>query len=366
MTVPGRKGGMAVQERQTEEKSHLYDMRLEDLRRWVTGLGEPAYRAVQLFDWMYKKRVSDFEEMTNLPKAFRAVLRERAELQTLEEVTRQVSKKDGTTKFLFRLRDGSTVEAVLMRHDYGNSVCVSTQVGCRMGCAFCASTIGGLVRNVTAGEMVEQLLACQRLLDGEGGRVSSVVLMGSGEPLENYDASLRFVDIITSPEGLRIGGRHITLSTSGLVPAIRKLAKERRPLTLAVSLHAPNDELRTSLMPINRAYPLARLMEACREYWQETGRRLTFEYALLGGINDQLVHARELAELLRGLPCHVNLIPVNEVPERRFARTPKHLVRAFREELEKQGIPCTVRREMGSDIAAACGQLRAGHAAIEV
>ncbi|MDI3257166.1 MAG: 23S rRNA (adenine(2503)-C(2))-methyltransferase RlmN [Kyrpidia sp.] len=340
---------------------HLYGLRPDELRAWLEEKGEPGYRAAQLFDWMYKKRVTGVEAMTNLPKSLRALLRERTRLTTMEELTRQVSKKDGTTKFLFRLFDGSTVETVLMRHSYGNSVCVSTQVGCHMGCAFCASTLGGLVRNLTAGEMMEQVLACQRLLDAEGGRVSSVVLMGSGEPLENYEATVRFMDLVSAEEGLRIGQRHITVSTSGLVPAIRRLAKERRQITLAVSLHAPNDEVRGRLMPINRAYPIAKLLEACREYWEETGRRVTFEYALIGGVNDRLDQARELAGRLRGLPCHVNLIPVNYVPERRFERTPREQVQAFRKELERRGISCTVRREMGADIAAACGQLRAGH-----
>lgn len=360
------KGGPSVKTAERDDAAkHLYNARLAELEGWMEEMGEPAYRARQLFDWMYKKRVTTFEAMTNLPKRLRGLLAEQVRLATMEEVTRQVSKKDGTTKFLFRLHDGSTVETVLMRHHYGNSVCVSTQVGCHMGCAFCASTLGGLVRNLTAGEMVEQVLACQRLLDAEEGRVSSVVLMGSGEPLENYEASLRFIDIITADEGLRIGQRHITLSTSGLVPAIKRLAKEHRQITLAVSLHAPNDEVRSALMPINRAYPIAKLMEACREYWEETGRRLTFEYALIGGVNDRLDHARELAELLRDLPCHVNLIPVNHVPERRFERTPKSQIRAFQQELIRRGISCTVRREMGSDIAAACGQLRAGHMVVE-
>lgn len=362
----GLKGGSAVTEQNTQSKGrepwiHLYGLTLAELRTWLEEQGEPGYRAAQLFDWMYKKRVTSVDAMTNLPKALRNVLRERARLGTMEELTRQVSKKDGTTKFLFRLFDGATVETVLMRHSYGHSVCVSSQVGCHMGCQFCASTLGGLVRNLEAGEMVEQVLACQRMLDQQGQRVSSVVVMGSGEPLENYGATLRFIRLITADEGLRIGQRHITVSTSGMVPAIRKLAEERLQITLAVSLHASNDEVRSRLMPINRAYPIAVLLEACREYWEKTGRRLTFEYALIGGINDRLDQADELADRLRGLPCHVNLIPVNYVPERRFDRTPRRQVEAFRERLERHGISCTVRREMGADIAAACGQLRAGY-----
>ncbi|MCL6636519.1 MAG: 23S rRNA (adenine(2503)-C(2))-methyltransferase RlmN [Alicyclobacillus sp.] len=342
---------------------HLYDMRSSELAAWLESLGEPRYRGKQVFQWLYQRRVRSVAEMTNLPKALRQRLADQAVLATAREVTRQVSQVDGTVKFLLGWPDGVTVETVLMRHDYGNSVCVSTQVGCKMGCAFCASTLGGMIRQMTAGEMVEQLLASQRLLDATDERVSSVVLMGSGEPMDNYDQAMKFIDIIRDPDGLNIGQRHITLSTVGLVPGIVRLADEGRPITLAVSLHAPTDELRSALMPVNKAYPIAKLLEACQYYYRKTGKRISFEYALIGGKNDALEHARQLAELLRGLPCHVNLIPVNYVPERNFQRTPKAQVQAFLQELRRLGVNATVRREMGHDIAAACGQLRAEHAA---
>ncbi|MBX6352229.1 MAG: 23S rRNA (adenine(2503)-C(2))-methyltransferase RlmN [Thermoflavifilum sp.] len=338
---------------------HLYDMRSDEMAAWFEELGEPRYRARQVFEWLYQKRALTFDEMTNLPKTLRGRLSEVAEITTSREITRQVSKVDGTTKFLLGWPDDVTVETVLMRHDYGNSVCVSTQVGCKMGCTFCASTLGGMIRQMTAGEMVEQLMYSQRLLDATDERVSSVVLMGSGEPMDNYDASMKFIDIIHDPHGLNIGQRHITISTVGLVPGIIRLADEGRPITLAVSLHAPNDELRSAMMPVNKAYPIAKLMEACRYYCRKTGKRISFEYALVGGKNDRLEHARELAALLEGIPSHVNLIPVNYVPERGYERTPADQIQAFLRELKSLGVNATIRREMGHDIAAACGQLRA-------
>lgn len=342
----------------TESKKQLYDMKLEEMERWVAELGQPKFRAKQIFNWMYKKRATSIDDMTDLPASFREELKQQAVLATMKEVTRQVSK-DGTIKILLELHDKSTVETVLMPHNYGNSVCVSSQVGCRMGCTFCASTLGGLVRNLTAGEIVEQTMFFQRMLDERGERVSSIVLMGSGEPLENYDAAMKFIDVISAPETLNIGTRHITVSTSGLVPAIRRLADEKRQITLAISLHSPFDDLRSSMMPVNRAWNIAQLIDACRYYWDQTGRRLTFEYALIGGVNDDLKHARALADLLDDLPCHVNLIPVNYVPERNYQRTPKDEIRAFQNELNRLGINATVRREKGHDISAACGQLRA-------
>jgi 23S rRNA (adenine2503-C2)-methyltransferase len=342
----------------TEPKKQLYDMKLEDLERWVTELGQPKFRAKQIFNWIYKKRATSIDDMTDLPASFREELKQKAVLATMKEVTRQVSK-DGTIKILLELHDKSTVETVLMPHNYGNSVCVSSQVGCRMGCTFCASTLGGLIRNLTAGEIVEQTMFFQRMLDDQGDRVSSIVLMGSGEPLENYDAAMKFIDMISAAETLNIGTRHITVSTSGLVPAIRRLADEKRQITLAISLHSPFDDLRSSMMPVNRAWNIAQLIDACRYYWDQTGRRLTFEYALIGGVNDDLKHAKALADLLGDLPCHVNLIPVNYVPERNYQRTPKDQIRAFQDELNQLGINATVRREKGHDISAACGQLRA-------
>lgn len=345
----------------------LYDMTLSQLQEWfVDTLQQPRYRALQLYHWLYQRRVVDFAQMTDLPKALREKLADVAEISTLREVTRQVSRLDKTTKFLFALSDGVTIETVIMRHDYGISVCVSTQVGCKMGCKFCASTLGGLIRHLRAGEIVEQLMLAQRLLDEEGLRVSSVVLMGSGEPLENYEAATTFIDIVTEAQGLKIGQRHITVSTVGLVPAIYKLADERRGITLAVSLHAADDETRSRMMPINKAYDIASLLEACHYYYERTGRRITFEYALIADHNDSVADAHKLAALLQSLPCHVNLIPVNYVPERDLKRTAPAQIRTFAEELNAMGIPATVRREMGGDIAAACGQLRAEHSPAEI
>ncbi|WDL97413.1 23S rRNA (adenine(2503)-C(2))-methyltransferase RlmN [Alicyclobacillus sp. ALC3] len=341
---------------------HLYDLRKSELVAWLKERGEPSYRALQLFGWLYQKRVQSFDEMTNLPKKLRQELETEGQTATSEAVLRQVSKIDGTVKFLLRWSDAVTVETVLMRHDYGNSVCVSTQVGCKMGCTFCASTLGGMIRQMTAGEMVEQLLYSQRLLDETNERVSSVVLMGSGEPMDNYDEAMKFIDIINDPSGLNIGQRHITISTVGMVPGIIRLADDGRPITLAVSLHAANDQLRSSMMPVNKAYPLAKLMDACHYYCQKTGRRISFEYALVGGKNDSLDDARELAALIADLPSHVNLIPVNYVPERNYTRTPVEQIDAFAAELRRLGVNATIRREMGHDISAACGQLRAEHA----
>lgn len=350
-----------------EAKVSLYGMTLAQMEQWLTdSLGQPKYRALQIFHWLYKRRVTEFAAMTDLPERLRDQLATMAKFSTLQEVTRQVSKLDGTVKFLFSLADGVTIETVIMRHDYGISVCVSTQVGCKMGCKFCASTLGGLIRHLTPGEIVEQLLTAQRLLDIEDQRVSSVVLMGSGEPLENYDASMKFIDIITDPEGLKIGQRHVTVSTVGMVPAIYKLADEMRGITLAVSLHAADDETRSRMMPINKAYDIASLLEACHYYYDRTGRRISFEYALIADHNDSLEDARKLAQLLSDLACHVNLIPINYVPERNLQRTSVSKIRAFADELNSLGVPATVRREMGSDIAAACGQLRAEHSRPEV
>jgi 23S rRNA (adenine2503-C2)-methyltransferase len=341
---------------------HLYNYTLPGLVAFLKEeFQEPAFRGRQVFEWLYRHRVTRVEDMTNLSKTLRSRLAETTQLSTSREITRQTSRVDGTIKFLLGFQDGVSVETVLMQHDYGHSVCVSTQVGCKMGCTFCASTLGGMIRQMTAGEMVEQLLYSQRHLDQKGERVSSVVLMGSGEPMDNYDEAMRFVDILHEPDGLNIGYRHITISTVGLVPGILRLADNPRPLTLAVSLHAPTDELRSAMMPVNKAYPIAKLMEACHYYHQQKGRRISFEYALVGGKNDDLNHARQLAALLKTLPCHVNLIPVNYVPERNLTRTSKDQITAFRMELERLGVNATVRREMGHDISAACGQLRAEH-----
>ncbi|HWI63781.1 MAG TPA: 23S rRNA (adenine(2503)-C(2))-methyltransferase RlmN [Symbiobacteriaceae bacterium] len=336
----------------------LVGMTLDEMAAFVVELGEPKFRAKQLFQWVYEKCARSFAEMTNLPGAFRAKLEEAALLPTLEAEVRQAAEPTQTAKYLFRLPDGQKVESVLMRHDYGNAVCVTTQVGCRMGCTFCASTFGGLVRNLTAGEIVDQILMMQRDLP-EGERVGSVVLMGSGEPMENYDECLKAIRLMHEPDGLNIGYRHITISTSGLVPGMRRLAEEGLPITLALSLHAPNDELRTQLMPINRTYPLSDVLAAAIDYGEKTGRRVTYEYLLIEGVNDNPEQALELAGLLRGTLAHINLIPMNPVAERpQYRRPGRQRVVAFRDLLEENGVTATIRREMGGDIDAACGQLR--------
>lgn len=338
------------------EKPDLKEMGPDDTKVFCERLGEPAYRARQVFRWVHGRGAVDWAVMTDLPVALRERLARVATIGHTRVVERREDRRDGTVKLLLELSDGETVETVLLRHDYGNSACVSTQVGCRMGCAFCASTVGGLVRSLTAGEMVEQVLAVQRNL-GPEERVSHVVLMGIGEPLENYDQVVRFLRLVHAPDGLGIGYRHVTLSTSGLVPGIRRLAGEGLPITLAVSLHAPNDELRTRLMPVNRHHPIHELLAACDEYAARTGRRVTFEYALIDGVNDLPELARELGRLLRGRLCHVNLIPLNP-SGRGLAGSSPERVRAFAGILRRYGVGTTVRRELGAGIDAACGQLR--------
>lgn len=341
-------------------KPFIYDYTLEQLQQWMKDNSEPAFRAVQLFDWLYVKRVTGFEEMSNLPKPLRAKLDEQFAFVTLGEITKFESK-DGTVKFLFGLHDNHAIETVVMRHNYGNSICVTTQVGCRIGCTFCASTLGGLKRNLTAGEIVAQVVTAQQMLDATEERISSIVIMGSGEPFENYEATMDFLRIMIHEKGLNIGQRHITVSTSGIVPSMYKFAEENTQINLAISIHAPNDELRSKLMPVNRRFPFEEVMEACRYYLAKTGRRITFEYALIGGVNDRPEHAEELARVLQGMLCHVNLIPVNHVPERKYVRTPREDIFEFQRILERNKINATIRREQGHDIAAACGQLRAKH-----
>lgn len=339
-------------------KSFVYDYGTEDWTKWIKSQGYPAFRSKQIMEWLYSKRVTSFDEMTNLPKTLREELTTYFEFETLETITTQTSQ-DGTVKFLFGLHDKNAIETVIMRHQYGISVCVTTQVGCRIGCTFCASTLGGLKRNLTTGEIVAQVVKAQQHLDQTGERVKSVVIMGSGEPFENYDATIQFVRIINEENGLHIGQRHITVSTSGVVPNIYRFADEDWQVRLAISLHAPNQDLRSRLMPINRRYPLKELLTACWYYLQKTGRRLTFEYALIGGKNDQEEQAHELGKLLSGMNCLVNLIPVNFVPERNFVRTPRKQIFAFQRILESYHVSTTIRREQGHDIDAACGQLRA-------
>jgi 23S rRNA (adenine2503-C2)-methyltransferase len=341
-------------------KTCVYDYTLEQLQQWMKDNGEPAFRGGQLFDWLYVKRVKSFEDMSNLSKALREKLDEHFQIITLSEITKFESK-DGTVKFLFGLHDAHAIETVIMRHNYGNSICVTTQVGCRIGCTFCASTLGGLKRNLTAGEIVAQVVTAQQLLDATGERVSSIVIMGSGEPFENYDATMTFLRIMIHEKGLNIGQRHITVSTSGIVPSMYKFAEENTQINLALSIHAPNDALRSKLMPVNRRFPFDDVMAACHNYIAKTGRRITFEYALIGGVNDQVEHAQELADVLKGMLCHVNLIPVNHVPERNYVRTPREDIFEFQRVLERNKVSVTIRREQGHDIAAACGQLRAKH-----
>lgn len=340
------------------KKTSIYSLQLQQLKDWLSANDEKPFRAEQIYDWLYKKRISTFEEMSNLSTSLRDKLSSHFELTTLKTVIKQTSS-DGTIKFLFELFDGYSIETVLMRHDYGNSVCVTTQVGCRIGCTFCASTLGGLKRHLEAGEIVAQVVNVQQALDETNERVSSVVIMGIGEPFDNYDNMLSFLKIINFDKGLNIGARHITVSTSGIVPKIYQFADENMQINFAISLHAPNTELRSRLMPINKAYKLDDLMKAVRYYIDKTGRRISFEYGLFGGVNDSVPHAEELAVLLKGLKCHVNLIPVNYVPERDYVRTPRDKIFAFEKTLKQHGINVTIRREHGHDIDAACGQLRA-------
>ncbi|WP_078554764.1 23S rRNA (adenine(2503)-C(2))-methyltransferase RlmN [Bacillus alkalicellulosilyticus] len=340
------------------KKPSVYSLQYKELEDWLKENGEPKFRAKQIFEWLYSKRVKSIEEMTNLSKDLRQKLNDAFTLTTLKIVTQQTSS-DGTVKFLFELHDGYSIETVVMRHEYGNSVCVTTQVGCRIGCTFCASTLGGLKRNLEAGEIVAQVLEAQRVMDEEDQRVSSVVVMGIGEPFDNYDALMSFLRTINHDQGLNIGARHITVSTSGIVPYIYKFADEGLQINFAISLHAPTTEIRSKLMPINRAYPLPKLMESIQYYTEKTGRRITFEYGLFGGVNDQDEHAQLLAELIKNIKCHVNLIPVNYVLERDYQRTPREQIFQFERILKKNGINTTIRREQGHDIDAACGQLRA-------
>ena len=341
-----------------EEMSKATDIRsmdMEELKHLAVSLGEKPFRAKQLFSWLHEKRVEDYEEMTNLSKTFRERLKQAYPLTVLRPVDMQESQIDGTRKYLFALDDGNVIESVWMKYQHGNSVCISSQVGCRMGCRFCASTIGGKIRSLRASEMLEQVYRIQRLT---GERVSNVVVMGTGEPLDNYDQLVRFIKLISAPEGLCISQRNLTVSTCGLVPEMYHLAEEGLSVTLALSLHAPNDEKRKQLMPIAHRYTIREVIDASRNYFEKTGRRITFEYALAGGQNDSDEDAKELAGLLSGLNCHVNLIPINPVKERSFVRSDKKVVVNFQNKLEKYGINVTIRREMGSDIDGACGQLR--------
>ena len=327
----------------------------EELKKEVESMGEKAFRAKQIYEWLHIKLADSFREMTNLSKGLRERLDEEYVILPVEMLERQMSKLDGTNKFLFRLYDGNVVESVLMRYKHGNSVCISSQAGCRMGCAFCASTIGGLQRNLSASEMLGQVYQIQKIT---GERVSNVVVMGTGEPLDNYDNFVKFIRLLTDEHGLNISQRSVTVSTCGIVPGIRKLAEEDLQITLALSLHGSTQEKRRRLMPVANKYALTEVLEACDEYFRKTGRRVTFEYSLVHGVNDTDEDARELAALLRPRNCHLNLIPVNPVKERDFVRPSRENALNFKNKLEKSGINVTIRREMGSDIDGACGQLR--------
>ncbi len=339
-------------------KQDLKSMSLEELQIFMGSIGEAKFRAKQIFEWLHKKQAEDFEEMTNISKNLREKLSNEAKISYVKILERHVSKQDNTTKYLFALENDNIIESVLMRYNYGNAVCISTQVGCRMGCTFCASTLDGVERNLTAGEMLSQIYEIQK---DTGERVSSVVLMGSGEPLDNYDNVLKFIRLLNDKDGLNIGQRHITLSTCGLIEKMYNLADEGLQITLAVSLHAPNDEIRNKIMPISKKNNMERLLEACKYYSDTTKRRITFEYAMINGVNDSIDCARELSEKLRNMLCHVNLIPVNDVKERNYKKSSGETVEKFAEFLNSKGIETTVRRKLGSDINAACGQLRKGY-----
>ncbi len=329
-------------------------MTLEQLENFVKEQGQPKFRAGQLFQWLHGRQVDSFSEMTDQPKSFLSVLEQECTIERLAVQQCQISK-DGTRKYLFSLPDGNCIETVWMQYSYGNTVCVSTQVGCRMGCRFCASTQGGKVRDLTAGEIAGEIYA---VMKDTGQRVSHIVLMGIGEPLDNFDNVLDFLSIISSPKGVNIGMRNISLSTCGLVPKIKELAQKKLQLTLSVSLHAPLNEMRSKMMPVNDVYPVEELIAACREYQNVTGRRISFEYSMVRGVNDSPQTAKKLAELIRGMGAHVNLIPINPVDGSPFTATDAAAVKRFQETLTKLGVNATVRRRLGTDISAACGQLR--------
>ena len=330
----------------------IKSMTLPELRDLLPGLGEPAFRGKQVFSWL-SRGVTGFDEMSNLPLFLRERLKETCALSVPKAVRKQASARDGTIKYLWELADGNCIESVLMRYRHGNTVCISSQVGCRMGCAFCASTIAGKVRDLMPGELLDQVIFTQK---DSGAPISNIVLMGIGEPMDNLDAVLKFLELVNHPDGLNIGMRHISLSTCGVLPGIRRLAELGLQLTLSVSLHAPDRETRSRLMPVNRAYDVEDLFAACHDYFGKTGRRISFEYAMIDGVNDQDWQADLIARRLRGMPGHVNLIPLNDVAESPFR--PSRRTAAFQKRLESHGLTATVRRSLGGDIDAACGQLR--------
>ena len=334
--------------------NNLLDYTLDELKVWMSENGESAFRAKQILSWIYKG-VMDFEGMKNIPKSLINKLKENFTISMPEIIEVYKSELDGTEKFLLGFSDGNLIESVLMRYKHGNSICISTQVGCRMGCKFCASTIEGRVRNLSTGEILSEVITVQNYI---GERISNIVLMGSGEPLDNYDNVMKFLEVVSADYGLNIGQRHITLSTCGIVPKIYELADKEMSITLAISLHAFNDEKRREIMPIAKRYTISELLEACRYYLKKTNRRITFEYALVKDVNDGIEDAKALGKLLSGMLCHVNLIPVNEIKENTFKRSSKKTIEDFSDILKSNGIEVTTRRELGSDINAACGQLR--------
>lgn len=343
-----------------EKGEHMLDFRdldKEDLEALMNETGEKKFRANQVFKWIHSG-IENFEDMTDLPGILREKLKNIGYACNMEVEEKYCSEVDETVKYLMQLKDGNIIECVLMQYEYGNSICISTQAGCSMGCNFCASTIGGKTRDLSAGEMIGQILKTQ---NDSGRKISNIVLMGTGEPLDNFDNVIKFLRLVNHEEGLNIGMRHITLSTCGIVPQIKRLADLNYQLTLAISLHAPNDEIRNKTMPISRKYKYEELMEAAKYYTDKTGRRITFEYALINEFNDREEHAKELSQRLKGMLCHVNLIPVNKVEGRIYEKSDKNKIEAFKKILTGNGIETTVRRELGSDINAACGQLRRKH-----
>lgn len=338
-----------------EQKKDIKSLTYQQLLEEIEQLGEKTFRGKQIYQWLHEKLVEDFDEMSNLSKVLREKLEKHYFITQIETVDYLISKDGSTTKYLFKLDDDRVIESVLMKYKHGNSVCISSQVGCRMGCRFCASTLGGLERNLTVGEMLGQIYKIQRL---SGERVSNVVVMGTGEPFDNYSNLLQMIHMLTDEQGLHISQRNITISTCGLVEKIRQLAEEKLQITLAISLHAPNDEVRKELMPIANRYTIEEILEACKYYFDKTGRRISFEYSLVKGVNDSEAYAVELAKRLRHMNCHVNLIPVNPIKERNYTDSDSRFIQNFKLILEKYQINVTIRREMGRDIDAACGQLR--------
>ena len=333
----------------------IKSLNLAELTEYLTGLGEKAFRAKQIYQWMHVRGVSSFDEMTDIPKKLREKLQEDCVLTALRQETVQISRQDGTRKYLFALADGNLIESVLMRYKHGNSVCISSQVGCRMGCRFCASTLDGLVRGLAASEMLDQIYQIGKDI---GERISNVVVMGTGEPLDNFESLLKFIELLTDENGLHISQRNVTVSTCGIVPRMRELAERKLAITLALSLHASSQEKRLELMPVANKYDIREVIDACRYYFAQTGRRVTYEYSLVAGVNDTEEDAAQLAALLSGQNCHVNLIPVNPIVERDFVQPDAGAVLEFKNKLEKNRVKVTVRREMGRDIEGACGQLR--------